>query len=44
MKRFVKAVLVLTTSVLTFIATTGVANACWCFFYQPEVPNALREE
>ena len=44
MKKYAKIGFALAAAVLTFIATIGVASACAVFFYQPEVPKALREE
>ena len=38
----VKVVLfTLIASILTLIATTSVASACWLFIYQPETPHSL---
>lgn len=39
-----KKIFALAAAILTFVAMTGAANACSMFFYQPEVPEVLREE
>lgn len=36
--------MVLSITLLTFLATTTVASACWYGAYQPEEPKSLREE
>lgn len=37
-------VMTLAVGMLTFLATTTTASACWFGFYQPEEPKCLREE
>lgn len=37
-------VMTLAAGMLTFLATTTTASACWFGMYQPEEPKCLREE
>jgi cyclic lactone autoinducer peptide len=37
-------VMTLAVGMLTFLATTTTASACWFGIYQPEEPKLLREE
>lgn len=38
MRRFLQ----LTVAILTFLAFTNAASACWIGTYQPELPEELR--
>lgn len=42
-KKYTKMLFAFMAAVLTFVATTSAANACSVFFYQPELPEALRD-
>ncbi|MDF2676815.1 MAG: hypothetical protein K0Q97_1126 [Bacillota bacterium] len=44
MRRITLKVMTLSVALLTFLATTTVASACWFGAYQPEEPKSLREE
>jgi len=44
MKKYMRYIYTVAAAILTFVAMTGVANACAVFHYQPEVPASLREE
>lgn len=37
-------VMTFAVAILTFLATTTVASACWWGSYQPQEPKSLREE
>lgn len=43
-KNLVLKVMTLSVALLTFLATTTTASACWFGLYQPEEPKLLREE
>lgn len=43
-KGFVLKVMTLAVGMLTVLATTTTASACWFGLYQPEEPKLLREE
>lgn len=43
-KVFVLKVMTLAVGMLTFLATSTTASACWFGLYQPEEPKLLREE
>lgn len=43
-KGFTLKVMTLAVGMLTFLATTTTASACWFGLYQPEEPKLLREE
>lgn len=43
-KGLVLKVMTLAAVMLSFLATTTTASACWWGLYQPEEPKALREE
>ncbi len=43
-KNLVLKVMTLAAGMLTFLATTTTASACWWGIYQPEEPKSLREE
>lgn len=43
-KGLFRTMVVLGASVLTFVAFTVSASACWFGCYQPEEPKLLREE
>jgi cyclic lactone autoinducer peptide len=38
-----RKILALAAGILTLVALSGVASACWCFWYQPELPKSLRK-
>lgn len=44
MRRMGMKVMSLTVVMLTFLATTTVASACWWGSYQPQEPKSLRAE
>lgn len=44
MRRIVIKVMTLSVALLTFLATTTAASACWWGSYQPVEPKSLREE
>ncbi|MCR3922054.1 MAG: cyclic lactone autoinducer peptide [Firmicutes bacterium] len=37
-----KKILSLLAGILTLVAISGAASACWCMLYQPKVPKALK--
>jgi len=41
-KNFAVKVMTFAVVMLTFLATTTTASACWFGIYQPEVPKLLR--
>ena len=43
-KGLVLKVMTLAVAMLSFLATTTTASACWWGIYQPEEPKLLREE
>ncbi len=43
-KRILMTLFAISASLLTFLATTISASACWLFLYQPQEPKCLREE
>jgi cyclic lactone autoinducer peptide len=44
MKKLSRKLFTIAAGILTLIAYTVTANACIVLYYQPEVPEALREE
>jgi AgrD protein len=43
-KRILMTVFAVSASILTFLATTASASACWLYNYQPQEPKCLRKE
>ncbi|MBS4022031.1 MAG: cyclic lactone autoinducer peptide [Dethiobacter sp.] len=37
-----KKILAIAAGILTLVALSGAASACWSFWYQPELPKSLR--
>lgn len=44
MRRIALKVMTLSVALLTFLAATTAASACWWGVYQPVEPKSLREE
>lgn len=42
-KKAIKLLLTFGASLLTLIAATVSAGACWAYYYQPEEPKSLRK-
>ncbi|HZK24173.1 MAG TPA: cyclic lactone autoinducer peptide [Oscillospiraceae bacterium] len=39
-----KKLLSLLASLLTLVAVSGAASACWAILYQPKLPEALKKK